>query len=279
MELCACDLWKIIYVCITSVHLSVWIFLLISCFYHLEVILLCFCLFVCFAPKEASKWVKTSYCLDSGAKTAHIPQLTARSLPSLLCRVLLALPTAFCPGNCHYWGWDKGHLAMLRFLFLLIGLIGLQTDSSSKYTIPWARPSDLSGRSAFLWVSSERLAISLAKCFVVGAPTLWAPVHSHIATFSRQHPHCSPGGFPTLLGTIGGRGGGGRRGRGGGGEMPCKAWVNASGLVYYKLLCVFYPWTLSLEGQKDPSLYVLRMLAPIAPELPWTAHRSVFLSQ
>ncbi|XP_036105672.1 disintegrin and metalloproteinase domain-containing protein 2-like [Molossus molossus] len=34
--------------------------------------------------------------------------------------------------NCHYWGWDPGHQAMLRYLFLIVGLIWVQTDCNSE---------------------------------------------------------------------------------------------------------------------------------------------------
>lgn len=232
-----------------SLKKYIWIFLFISCFYHLEVILLFLCVCLCFlfyCPKEASKWVRASYCRDSGAKTAHVPQLPARVLPAHVCsphmfaprtcllrRVLLALPTALCRSNCHYWGWDSGRRAMLRFLFLLLGLLGVPTDSSGKCTTPQPAPlwpQHASFPLGFLWevgyLWERALLWELQLWEHQSTPTLPPdPDNIHIVCWGR---------FPTGLGTMGGEGDRGRR------EMPCMAWVDASRLVFYKLLCIFF---------------------------------------
>lgn len=157
---------------------------------------------------------------DRPCPTAHSAFAPHPSLPH---RVLLARPTAFCQSNCHYWGWDTGHRAMLRFLFLLFGLIGLQTDSSGTCTTPSASPS-LTCQACQL--SSERLAISgkrlcCGRCNSVSTGPL---PHCHLpqttATFVRQ------GAFPHILGPWGEAGVGGGGGvRGEGRARRCHAWL------------------------------------------------------
>lgn len=57
------------------------------------------------------------------------------------------------------------------------------------------------------------------------------------------------------------------------------ACLDAPGLVFHILLCIFDLWILLLEGWKDLSLLVLRVLGPIVSGLPQPTHRLIFLKQ
>ncbi|XP_036105673.1 disintegrin and metalloproteinase domain-containing protein 2-like [Molossus molossus] len=71
-------------------------------------------------------------CPRSTARSTDAPHASLLPLPSASAGIRSRFQPPSRQANCHYWGWDPGHQAMLRYLFLIVGLIWVQTDRNSE---------------------------------------------------------------------------------------------------------------------------------------------------